>query len=295
MTRDRGPFLESPFGDYTGLDTIDADDLNRFREIIFTHYGEYGRPFPWRETRDPYEILVSEIMLQQTQADRVLPKYERFIAAWPSFASLAGATLLEVYSLWQGLGYNRRAKALLEIAKRVERDFGGALPRERDALLDLPMIGPATAAAVRAFAFDRPSAYLETNIRRVFIYFFFDRRPDVKDGELLPLVEASLDPEEPREWQYALMDYGVFLKNTIPNPNRRSRHYAVQSPFEGSDRQVRGAVLRFLARCPGSPAEDICGSLPFEKERVEKAIETLTADGMVVKANAVYGIGGGEG
>ncbi len=290
MNIDSRPFLETPFGDYTGRGLLDDDDIRRFRDVIYEYYGEYGRSFPWRETFDPYKIVVSEIMLQQTQTERVLPKYERFIAAWPNFTALSHATLFEVYNLWQGLGYNRRAKALIDIAKTVERDFGGVLSSSDGELEKFPMIGPATAAAVRAFAFNKPSAYLETNIRRVYIHFFFEGRADVRDDELLPFAVAAVDPQEPRQWQYALMDYGVFLKNTLPNPNRRSRHHVVQSPFEGSDRQIRGGILRFLARHPASPSVEIFHALPFEKNRVAKELESLESEGMLVEENSVYGI-----
>ena len=281
---------EPPFGDYSGINTLDEEEIRRFREVIYTHYGEHGRPFPWRETRDPYRILVSEIMLQQTQAERVLPKYERFLAPWPDFTALSGATLREVYALWQGLGYNRRAKALIEIAKTVQRELGGKLPSEEEKLRRLPMVGPATAAAVRAFAFDMPAVYLETNIRRVYIYFYFDRREEVRDSELLPLAAAALDVKEPRQWHYALMDYGVFLKEVPVNPNRRSRHYTVQAPFEGSNRQLRGAILRFLSRHPGSGTERIFNYLAFERGRVEKSLAELESEGMLVREDSRYSI-----
>lgn len=291
---DTGSYLVSPFGDYTGCGFLDQDEVRRFREAIYAHYGARGRSFPWRDTKDPYRIVVSEIMLQQTQTERVLPKYEDFIAAWPDFAALSRATLVDVYNLWQGLGYNRRAKALIDIAKIVESDFSGTLPEADGELEKFPMIGPATAAAIRAFAFEKPSAYLETNIRRVYIYFFFAGRSDIGDTELLPLAEAALDPQEPRQWQYALMDYGVFLKITLPNPNRRSLHHVVQPPFKDSDRQIRGEILRFLLGNPASQAAEIFRSLPFEKTRVAKAIKNLESEGMLVKENAVYRIDDGE-
>jgi A/G-specific adenine glycosylase len=290
MNMDTAFPLEPPFGDYTGVSFLDDDEIRRFREVIYTYYGGHGRSFPWRESRNPYRILVSEIMLQQTQTERVLPKYERFISVIPDFTALSQATLLEVYTLWKGLGYNRRAKALIDIAKTVERDFAGVLPDGEGELEKLPMIGPATAAAVRAFAHEIPTAYLETNMRRVYIHFFFEGRTDVRDAELLPLAKAALDPREPRQWQYALMDYGVFLKNVLPNPNRRSRHHTVQSSFEGSDRQIRGEILQFLARHEASPVENIFRGLAYEKTRIARSLKKLEADGMLVKESTVYRI-----
>lgn len=282
--------LDPPFGDYTDVREIGEDDSRRFRRIIYAYYGEHGRSFPWRETRDPYRILVSEIMLQQTQTDRVLPKYEQFLGVWPDFESLSRASLAEVYRVWQGLGYNRRAKALIEIARAVQEDFGGKLPEEEADLLKLPMVGETTAAGVRAFAFERPAVYLETNIRRVFIHFFFEGRVEVRDREVKRIAGATLDTGEPAQWHYALMDYGVFLKGERPGLNRRSVHYSAQAPFEGSDRQIRGAILRFLSEHPGSGPGLITGALPFEEDRVKKVLEALRSEKMVVKEDAVYSI-----
>jgi A/G-specific adenine glycosylase len=285
-------FPDPPFGDYTGVTSIDEDETLKFREIIYAHYGEHGRSFPWRETRQPYRILVSEIMLQQTQTDRVLPKYKEFLASWPDFAALSRATLYEVYRVWQGLGYNRRAKALLDIAKTVQNEYGGKLPEDLESLRRLPMVGAATAAGIRAFAFEKPTVYIETNIRRVFIYFFFDQRGGVHDREIQTVASAVLDYQEPRQWHYALMDYGVFLKTALPHLNRRSTHHAVQAPFEGSNRQIRGAILRFLSSHPGAGHELISGRLSFEKSRIERALSGLEAEGMIVRENAKYSISG---
>ncbi|MBN1687381.1 MAG: A/G-specific adenine glycosylase [Spirochaetales bacterium] len=286
-------FPDPPFGDYTGVDTLDEDEKLNFRELIYAHYGEYGRSFPWRETKDPYSILVSEIMLQQTQTERVVPKYTRFLSAWPDFAALSRASLSDVYAVWQGLGYNRRAKALIEIAGTVQDDFGGQLPDDENALRRLPMVGPATAAGVLAFAFEKPAVYLETNIRRVYIHFFFEGRDGVHDTEVFRIAAAAIDKDEPRQWHYALMDYGVFLKEALPGLGRRSRHYSVQPAFEGSNRQIRGAILRFLSSRPASAAEQLCEYLSFEKERVEQSLAALESEGMLVEESGRYSIRGG--
>jgi A/G-specific adenine glycosylase len=153
------------------------------------------------------------------------------------------------------------------------------------------MVGPATAAAVLAFAYSKPAVYLETNVRRVYIYFFFEGRDGVRDKEIVPLAASALDRQEPKQWHYALMDYGVALKGLPVNPNRQSRHYAVQSPFEGSDRQIRGEILRLLVKKAPAGLDELAGLLPFERDRVEKAIASLENDGMVVKEDAVYRIG----
>ena len=279
-----------PLGDYTRAGALDEEAIGRFREVIYAYYGEYGRSFPWRETDSPYSILVSEIMLQQTQTDRVLPKYTQFLKAWPDFVSLSQASLSDVYAVWQGLGYNRRAKALIEIAKIIRRDFQGKLPADEEQLRRLPMVGPATAAGVLSFAFKKPAVYLETNIRRVYIHFFFEGRDAVSDTEIRRVAAEAIDTAQLRRWHYALMDYGVFLKKELPGLGRRSLHYSIQAPFKGSNRQIRGAILKFLAGHPGSAAEEVCGGLSFEKERVEKSLVALEAEGMLVKESAAYSI-----
>lgn len=224
-----------------------ARAIRLFRKTILDHYENNPRPMPWRETRDPYRILVSEIMLQQTQVSRVIDKYKLFVSAFPDFDALAAAPLSRVYKVWQGLGYNRRALALTKIAKIVADRYGGQLPRAPEDLAGLPGVGPATASSIAAFAFNAPVAFVETNIRTVFIHFFFKNRTNVTDAEIMPLVTKSLYAAQPRIWYWALMDYGVMLKKSGKDKNSRSAHYVKQSRFEGSRRQVRGMVLKLLA------------------------------------------------
>jgi A/G-specific adenine glycosylase len=269
--------------------------IRAFRAKVRAHYRSHARSMPWRETRDPYCILVSEIMLQQTQVDRVRGKYAAFLAAFPDVAALAAAPLERVLALWQGLGYNRRAVALHRSARIVEREHGGLLPDDTAALVALPGIGAATAASIRAFAFDAPVAFIETNIRRVFIHEFFPGRAAVADAELLPLVAAALDGRSPREWYYALMDYGAALARQVPNPNRRSRAYTRQSRFEGSDRQLRGAILRALVGGAALTAPGIERAAGGDRERVLRLLGDLEREGFVQRAGRRFGIAGGEG
>ena len=222
----------------------DVIDIAAFRRTILGYYRAHGRKLPWRETSDPYRIFVSEIMLQQTQVERVLKKYPPFIEAFPDFQALAAAPLSRILALWQGLGYNRRAVQLKRCAVQVVEAHGGRLPDSPDALYALPGVGKATAGAVAAFAFNRPVAFVETNIRRVFLHFFFPWRSGVADAEILPIAERALERRDPRTWHYALMDYGVMLKKSLGNANVRSSHYKKQPPFEGSSRQIRGMVLK---------------------------------------------------
>jgi A/G-specific adenine glycosylase len=254
-----------------------------FRQKIYEHFGEYGRDLPWRSTRDPYRILVSEIMLQQTQVERVLQKYEMFLEQLPDVAALAHAPLRQVLAVWQGLGYNRRAVALQRIGQRVVDEFGGLIPDCYDTLLTFPGIGPATAGAIVAFAFEQPAVFIETNIRRVFIHFFFQGRTEVHDQEILLLVKETLDLGRPRTWYYALMDYGASLKTVEQNPNRRSKHYTRQAPFEGSDRQIRGLILRALIRVPSLSMDDLVKVVGKAPQRTETLIDRLVQEGLLTR------------
>ncbi|MFZ1721766.1 MAG: A/G-specific adenine glycosylase [Microgenomates group bacterium] len=218
-----------------------------FQTYIQRWYNLYGRhELPWRQTTDPYHILVSELMLQQTQVERVVPKYTEFLLHFPNTKALASASLADVLKKWQGLGYNRRAKYLHKTAQLIV-ESGNSFPNTHSTLLNLPGVGNYTAAAIMNFAFDEPTPLIETNIRTVYLYHFFPDDAKVSDVVLLPLVEASLDYAYPREWFWALMDYGAYIKKVVPNPSLRSAQHIKQSKFSGSKRQVRGAVIRHLS------------------------------------------------
>ncbi|MFP4491816.1 MAG: A/G-specific adenine glycosylase [Spirochaetaceae bacterium] len=248
---------------------------------MWRFYAEQGRKFPWRETDNEYEILVSELMLQQTQTERVLKKYSPFLEVFPDYGTLAEASTIKLLEMWSGLGYSRRALALRDIAARVYA-MGGRLPSDEETLLSFPMIGPATAGSLRAFVFNIPSVFIETNIRRVFIYHFFRCSDAVSDSEILPLVSSTLDTGDPRNWYYALMDYGVFLKSRVPNPNRKSSHYRVQAPFEGSNRQLRGKVLRLLVSGRRCTYTELLEGTSAENLLLETCLEGLEKDGFIV-------------
>lgn len=253
------------------------DERHReFIDQIWDYYHDHGRDLPWRHDPTPYQVFISEVMLQQTQVARVLVKYPEWLATFPNFESLAAASVAEVVAAWQGMGYNRRALWLQRAARMVVEDFGGELPRDPAVLVTLPGIGPNTAGSIAAFAFGEPSVFIETNIRRVYIHEFFGDAGEVHDSQLRPHIEATLDRDNPREWYYALMDYGAALARQVPNPNRRSRHYTVQSQFQGSLRQVRGEVLRRLLDEARSIAE-----LGIADERLERVLADLTRDGFI--------------
>ncbi|TFG58645.1 MAG: A/G-specific adenine glycosylase, partial [Spirochaetales bacterium] len=239
----------------------------------------HKRPLPWRETQDPYYILVSEVMLQQTQVARVLEKYPLFIAAFPGFPALREAPLAEVLRLWQGMGYNRRALALKTIAEKTITEYGGRLPDDPRVLETFPMIGRNTAASITAFAFNRPAVFIETNIRTVFIHFFFPDEESVNDRDLLPLVEKTMDRSEPCLWYNALMDYGVMLKSILKDINKKSSHYSRQKPFAGSDRELRGRLLKLASEQEGPGIYDIAEKLGEGKDRVLHIAEKMAAEG----------------
>ena len=205
---------------------------------------------PWRKTHDPYRIMVSEIMLQQTQVDRVIPYYEKFLKLFPTVRSLAKAPLSEVLRAWSGLGYNRRAKFLHMAARAIVEKHKGVMPKEYDDLLALPGIGEYTAKAIRVFAYNKPEVFIETNVRSVFIHHFSPRGRKVSDARLMPLITETLHTKDPRVWYAALMDYGAYLKQMHPNPSRKSKHHMKQSVFDGSNRQLRGAIIRRLMDGP---------------------------------------------
>ncbi len=265
-------------------------DLARFRARVRKFYGARGRDLPWRRTTDPYRILVSEIMLQQTQVERVAAKWTEFLAAFPDFEALAAAPLARVLGAWKGLGYNRRALALWKAAAIVVRDHGGALPDDPERLARLPGIGAPTAAAVCAYAFNAPVVYIETNIRTVFLHHFFPGRKGVPDAEILPLVARTLDRRNPRAWYSALMDLGTALKKTHGNPNRRSAHYRPQTPFEGSRRQLRGRVLAALVGGEARTAPALALTLGTDQATLAGILATLVKEGLLARDGRAYRI-----
>lgn len=217
-----------------------------FKELVYNYYNQKGRLFDWRSTNNPYYIWVSEVMLQQTQTERVKEKYVEFVKLFPTIEHLAQASFKEVLTVWQGLGYNRRAYALHESAQEIVAHYNGIVPDRPEILIKLKGIGAYTSCSIVTFAYNKPTIFIETNIRSVFIHTFFNNKEVIHDKNIIPLIEQTLDKNNPRKWYYALMDYGVMLKKNNPNPNRKSKHYAKQSKFEGSDRQIRSAILRFL-------------------------------------------------
>lgn len=276
--------------DAGGTPPPDTAAIVAFVRRVAEHGERLYRDFPWRHAHDPYEILISEVMLQQTQVSRVVPYYERWLADFPTLDALAAAPLEVVLRAWQGLGYNRRAVCLKKLAEQLASQTppGEApqLPRSQEELLELSGIGPTTVAGVRAFAWGEPDAYLETNVRAVFLHELFADRTDVPDREVAPLVAAAATAAhelgiDARTWNYALLDYGTYLKRTVPNPSRRSAHHTRQSPFEGSRRQKRARLLRVVMDAPGLGTAELAGELNMTPAETLELLEALRDEGFV--------------
>jgi len=258
-------------------------NTTEFQELVWEKARELYRDMPWRNDTRPYYVLVSEIMLQQTQVDRVIPKFEAFIATFPDVEALASASLSEVLKLWSGLGYNRRAKFLHEAAKKIVTDFGGIFPETSEDLVSLPGVGVNTAGALLAYSFNQPVVYIETNVRTVYFHHYFDDDATVTDKQIREIAEQAVDREHPREWYWGIMDYGSYLKKQGVGRNDKSHHYKKQSALKGSIREVRGAILKVLALQDTAEAE--LRKATFDDERFEPALAGLISDGLVVKTN----------
>jgi A/G-specific adenine glycosylase len=261
-----------------------------FKDSVYSYYEKAGRVFPWREEISPWGVLVSEFMLQQTQTERVVSYWKRWMKLWPSPKSLAETSLEDALREWSGLGYNRRGRYVKECAGIIVRRHGGKVPDTPRGLLPLPGIGPYTAGAIACFAYNYPSVFIETNIRAAVIHFFFQERETVNDREIIPILDETLDRKDPRKWYWALMDYGAALKKITANPNRKSAHYTQQSRFEGSFRQLRGNLMKsLLSRGPGT-ADDLAGRTCIKKEDLYKVLEVLERDLMIAQKEGVYKI-----
>ena len=262
---------------------------NQFIKTVWDFYQTQGRhDLPWRKTKDPYKIVVSELMLQQTQVTRVIPKYKEFLKHFPTVAKLASAPLGDVLKAWQGLGYNRRAKFLWQAAQSVQNEYKGKWPKTFLELKNLPGIGTYTAGAVMNFAYNEPVPLIETNVRTVYIHHFFKDTENVSDKELLPIIERTLDTTNPREWNWALMDYGSYLKSTIGNVSTKSKTYKKQSNFKESNRYVRGAIIRALSNDSYTEINLLKILSEIEPDRLKLQLKHLLEETLIVKVNRTY-------
>lgn len=251
-------------------------NVEEFERLLRQKGEELYRTMPWREDTRPYYVLVSELMLQQTQVARVIPKFEAFIERLPDEKSLAEASLADVLKLWQGLGYNRRARFLHETAKRIV-DLG-SFPDIFAELVKLPGVGKNTAGAILAYSFNRSNIFVETNIRTVYIHHFFADNFSVDDKEIIELLEQTIDQKHPREFYWALMDYGSWLKANGVRNISVSKHYKKQAPLKGSLREMRGMIIKALSQTSPVDLKSLAGD-----ERFLSALEGLKRDGLVIE------------
>lgn len=258
-----------------------SNKIEAFRKEVWTYYKKNGRnDLPWRKTVDPYKILVSEMMLQQTQVPRVIEKYKSFIKKFPTVRKLADAKFSDVLKEWSGLGYNRRAKYLHDAATMIVKEHNGKFPREYPSLRAIPGVGQYTANAVRVFAFDEPEVLVETNVRTAVIHHFLTKRTAIEDFDIEKIAATAAVEQDPREWHSALFDYGSHLKQLGVRTNAQSAKYVPQSKFEGSLRQVRGEILRQLHE----------GKQPKGDARLSLALKGLERDGLVKKEKGKWRI-----
>ena len=261
-----------------------------FVALVRERGAELYRDLPWRNIDDAYGVLVSEVMLQQTQVARVERYWSRWMALFPTADALAAADTATVLETWQGLGYNRRALALKRACETCAAERGGKLPKTAEELVELPGIGPATAGGIVAFAYNEPSVYIETNVRSVFLHELFPACEGVSDKELVPYVADTCPQDDPRSWYYALLDYGAHLKTQVANPSRRSAHYTRQSAFSGSRREKRSFILKQVLAAPdGLPAGEVralldaheaqAGRAQVEEALFESILAELVAEG----------------
>ena len=262
--------------------------LKAFQQAVLEHYRVHARPFPWRDISDPYHILVSEIMLQQTQTSRVEEKFPAFIARFPAVTDLAATSLHEVLEEWQGLGYNRRAKFLHRMARDIVERHAGCVPQTPEVLQSLPGIGPNTAGSIAVYAFDYPAVYIETNIRALFIHVFFHEADTVPDEAIRALVEKTLYRPKPSLWYNSLMDAGVLVKKHHGNPARKSATHSKQTAFEGSRRQVRGRIIAALLEEPGAGKIRLQRIIDAQTSVVSEVLDALMAEGFVRREGRRY-------
>lgn len=262
-----------------------------FVKTVYSYYEKNGRhDLEWRKTKDVYKVIVSEVMLQQTQVARVQEKYKEFLALFPTVASLGNVALVEVLKVWIGLGYNRRAKFLKTMAETIVRDYKNIFPKTVPELEKLPGVGHYTARAVATFAYNQSHVFIETNIRTVYMHHFFPESQELVDDKiLLPIIESTLDTENPRAWYWALMDYGSYLKSQGIKIHRQSKHYIKQKPLKGSVREVRGALVKLLTQGSQSAAS-LRKNIDFDTARYNTAIEQLVSEKLIEKKKGIYQI-----
>ena len=277
------------------------NNIQEIQQTILQWYKKNGRQLPWRQTTDLYRILVSEMMLQQTQVDRVIPKYYAFLEQFPTVSSLADAQTAEVLKMWSGLGYNRRALYLQKCAQTIKYKHNGKFPETTEELLAIPGLGKYTAAAVQSFANNKDVVVIDVNVERIFKRIFYGK---IEAAEAI--AWHILPTNESRNWHNALMDIGALFcaaknpkcalcpaKACCAAANNKERIEATWKkrkvvPFKNSDRIVRGTILKLLTTKNGQEQDQIYKQLieqdiKREKEKFEEIIVQLEKDGLIKK------------
>jgi len=263
---------------------LSQKEIKEFQIRILKWYKFNKRDLPWRKTTDPYYILISEIMLQQTQAMRVTPYYDRFIKKFPTMEKLASAKKSEVLKIWSGLGFNNRAIRLKEIAERIQSDFNGRFPKTSEELLSFKGIGDYTAAAILSFAFNKNAAVIDTNIRRVLIHEL-QLSHNISKAQLEKIALQVLPVGKSRTWHNALMDYGA-LAATAKITKIKSK--STQSPFKGSEREVRGKILKLLLKNREVKNSEL--EILFPVGSIKTIISKMKTDKLISEANGIISI-----
>lgn len=276
---------------------LNKKEIQQFQKIVFDYFTTSGRThLPWREKINPYKVWVSEVMLQQTQVDRVIPFFNNWMKHFPDIHTLANASQIDVLKYWKGLGYNSRALRMKKSTEEIVQKYNGIFPKEKSEIEKLPGIGPYTAGAIVAFAYNQSTVIIETNIRRVFIHHFFHDQENISDDAILELVEKTLPEKDFRMWYWALMDYGSHLGRTLNiagkkyNPNVQSKHYNKQSKFIGSDRQIRGRILEILLQEKNNEITLIklqkgIIELTTDHERTQRILDQLVLENFITIQN----------
>ncbi len=253
-----------------------------FQDMIFTWWATNRRDLPWRHTHNPYHILVSETMLQQTQVNRVIQKYTEFLDIYPTLYDMAGSTASDIIRIWKGLGYNKRALYLFKSAQTIRDTYRGVIPNREQDLLTLPGVGKYTARAILVFAYKHDVAMVDTNIRRIITHHFF--AGEKQDDRIIQRVADELVPAgRSWEWHQALMDYGALqLQHEVPKQKKRTKSSAV--PFARTNRFLRGRIIDALRVAPASE-DEITETMMMQYERtsseISHALEGLIRDGMI--------------
>ena len=263
-----------------------------FQKKIFQWWKVNKRDLPWRHTHDPYKILVSEVMLQQTTVSRVLTKYPVFIKAYPTVKDLANASSGDILRIWKGMGYNRRALYLLQTAKTIHEKYYNKFPISEQLLSKLPGLGKYTARAVLVFAFRKDIAMVDTNIRQILTHFFFHDKPQ-SEKIIQELADQLVPIGKSWEWHQAMMDYGAMNASEWRRPERSRRMERKPTPFKETNRYFRGRIIDLLREKSYKEKELIENLyLEYGKDKIFyiDLLKKLEKDGLVVQKNNFWSL-----